>query len=548
MKYNQLSIYGFILAQIFSSILSLGVPIFVINVYDKVLPASAFNTLAILSIAIGLVLAVELVFKIMRDQYLDLSRSDLLKNLIANYPLYFWDNLNRNEALNSLNNYNLNYKSINEFENNIFHRLKINLESIFCIIFIIIVFLFSIKIGIAILSIFLISLAINIFSTFEENKISHRTQKNRSKRSKYLDYIHFTLWNFTKSGVRKRSVESWSLAEKEKAADDQKNRLIANVSRNISSTLILMAVALTTILGAYEIDQGTMTIGALIGINILTARILSPCRGIASYWIRSIDHRSGDVGGNTNGPLIARNQHDQERLDVTKLLLDDVAHFDQENIDISISGYDLPRDTKFSKTRIYCDRDQVYCLSEERGSLIDTSIAAIQLGVSSDCIFHINGISVSNLNFEDRKGLISVVTPYSLLDSFVWEDFEYLIDLKNPLVSQCYNILNIGSFSSEIKNQKKEKLFVKDIIPEIRRDMIYRLSLLVSLIDPRPVMFFDLSALDISSRSYGLLFSCIKRLCPASVLLVRSNRPDVFKLVDVGIVFENRKLIGYQEN
>jgi hypothetical protein len=144
--------------------------------------------------------------------------------------------------------------------------------------------------------------------------------------------------------------------------------------------------------------------------------------------------------------------------------------------------------------------------------------------------------------------LISVVTPYSLLDSFVWEDFEYLIDLKNPLVSQCYNILNIGSFSSEIKDQKKEKLFVKDIIPEIRRDMIYRLSLLVSLIDPRPVMFFDLSALDISSRSYGLLFSCIKRLCPASVLLVRSNRPDVFKLVDVGIVFENRKLIGYQEN
>jgi len=42
MKLRKLSTLGFTISEIFVNLLSLSVPLFVINVYDKVLPYSAF--------------------------------------------------------------------------------------------------------------------------------------------------------------------------------------------------------------------------------------------------------------------------------------------------------------------------------------------------------------------------------------------------------------------------------------------------------------------------------------------------------------------------
>ncbi len=189
----------------------------------------------------------------------------------------------------------------------------------------------------------------------------------------------------------------------------------------------------------------------------------------------------------------------------------------------------------------------IYCLSEERGDLINSTISSIQLGTAHGGLLHVNGVGINTLGFGERQEFLSIVSPYSFFKSFIWSDYEKTIDLKDPVFSQCYKILNLENFCSNVGIKKNEDFFITDVIPEFRRDIAFRFEFIVSLIDPRPIMFFDLSSLDISSRSYRLLFDCVKKLCPESVLLVHSNRPDVYSMSDVGIIFENRNIIALRE-
>jgi len=62
MRPKHLSTLGFTISEIFVNLLSLSVPLFVINVYDKVLPYSAFGTLTILSVAVLTFVVIELFF------------------------------------------------------------------------------------------------------------------------------------------------------------------------------------------------------------------------------------------------------------------------------------------------------------------------------------------------------------------------------------------------------------------------------------------------------------------------------------------------------
>jgi hypothetical protein len=533
MKPKKLSTLGFTISEIFVNLLSLSVPLFVINVYDKVLPYSAFGTLTILSVAVLTFIAVELFFKICRDYYISSSQSNLSTSLVANYPAQFISALNRAENVRYLNAYNEKSDLIRNFSDNNFFHLKNLIEFLFSLIFMSVIFLFSFYIGVLILMIFIFSILVNGFAVYSDLKNLEKTSSKRRERSNLLDYLHHALWNGLDERIQINSVTRWSSAESENVLQEEKARLIANVTANISSTLLLVAIVVTTIIGIHQINDGLLTIGSLIGINILTARVLSPCRGLSQYFCRTF--------------LKPLSKEKKSSIAPKQNFGRDAERGDKSDFEVSISGYDLPDVTGSIPNRISCRRGIIYCLSEERGDLINSTISSIQLGAAHNGLIHLNGIGINTLSFGNRQEILSIVSPYSLLDSFIWADYEQAIDFKNPIFSQCYKILNLEHFFSNVGIQKNESIFISDVIPEFRRDIAFRFELIVSLINPKPIMFFDLSSLDISSRSLGLLFDCIKKLCPDSTLLVRSNRPDVYSLSDVGIIFENRKIIGLKE-
>ncbi len=287
MRPKKLSILGFTISEIFVNILSLSVPLFVINVYDKVLPYSAFGTLTILSVAVLTFIAIELFFKICRDYYLSSSQSILSKSLIKNYPSQFRASLNRAENMRSLNAYNEKSDLIRNFTDHNFFHLKNLIEFLFSLVFMSVIFLFSFYIGVLILTIFTFSILVNGAAVYADLKILEKTKPKRRERSKLLDYLHHALWIRLDERIQNNSIKRWSFAESENVLLEEKSRLIFNISANISSTLLLVAIVVTTIIGIHQINEGLLTIGSLIGINILTSRVLSPCRGLSQYFCRT---------------------------------------------------------------------------------------------------------------------------------------------------------------------------------------------------------------------------------------------------------------------
>ena len=533
MRPKHLSTLGFTISEIFVNLLSLSVPLFVINVYDKVLPYSAFGTLTILSVAVLTFVVIELFFKICRDYYISSSKSFLYNRLIENYPNQFLSSLNRTEHMRSLTAYNEKSDLIRNLSGNNFYHLKNLIELLFSLVFMGVIFLFSFYIGVLILTIFTFSILVNGAAVYADLKILEKTKPKRRERAKLLDYLHHALWIRLDERIQNNSIKRWSFTESENARLEEKSRLIFNISANISSTLLLVAIVITTIIGIHQINEGLLTIGSLIGINILTSRVLSPCRGLSQYFCRTFSKPLGV---------------DKKELTPTKENLGrDAKKAAKEDFEVSISGYDLAEGSGGIPNRISCRRGMIYCLSEERGDLINSTISSIQLGTAHSGLLHVNGVGINTLGFRERQEFLSIVSPYSFLEAFIWSDYEKTIDFKDPVFSQCYKILNLENFCSNVGINKNDDFFITDVIPEFRRDIAFRFEFIVSLIDPRPIMFFDLSSLDISSRSYRLLFDCVKKLCPESVLLVHSNRPDVYSMSDVGIIFENRNIISLKE-
>ena len=533
MKPTKLSTLGFTISEIFVNLLSLSVPIFVINVYDKVLPYSAFGTLTILSAAVLTFIAVELFFKICRDFYLTSARSLLSNRLILDYPNQFMSSLTSPEVMRSLNSYNEESDLIRNFSENNFFHLKNVIEFLFSVIFMSVIFIFSSSIGVLIFTIFVCSMLVNVLAVYTDLTILEKSKIKRRDRSKLLDYLHHALWVGLDERIQNNSIKRWSFAEAENVLQEEKSGIIANVATNISSTLLLVAIVVTTIIGIHQINAGLLTIGSLIGINILSSRVLSPCRGLAQYFCRTV---LKPLDGIKKGSTVPKEHLDRVGKKEVK-----------RDFDVTISGYELSQATGKIPNRISCERGMIYCLSEERGDLINTTISSIQLGAAHVGLLYINGVGINTLSFVDRQEFLSIVSPYTILDSFIPADYEKVIDFKDPVVSQCYNILNLEKFFTNNGIKEKDEIFISDVIPEFRRDIAFRFELIVSLMKPRPIMFFDVSSLDISSRSYGLLFDCFRQLCPQSVLLVHSNRPDVYSMSDAGIVFENRKIIGLKE-
>ena len=68
-----------LIAALLANVFALGVPLFTMNVYDRVVPNLAFDTLWVLAVGLVLVLVADLVFRVMRSHFVDLagSRADV---------------------------------------------------------------------------------------------------------------------------------------------------------------------------------------------------------------------------------------------------------------------------------------------------------------------------------------------------------------------------------------------------------------------------------------------------------------------------------------
>ncbi|MCP4118075.1 MAG: type I secretion system permease/ATPase [Desulfobacteraceae bacterium] len=257
-------------------------PLFTMNVYDRVIPHNAIDTLWVLATGIALIYIFDVIMKFIRTIFLETAakKSDIiLSSILFEQSM----NLKLKDKPQSVGAFTSNIKDFDSIRS-FFASSAITafIELPFAVIFIVVIY--SINSTMAIVPLVVI-LLILIFSLFMKNsiyKIVERTHEAVSRRNGILVEALSNLETIkafnASSGIQWR----WEESTGDIASKSLRSRIMCNALSTLSAFLAQVSSMVIIVLGVYLIKAGELSMGGLIAVNMLSSRAIAPMSQVVS--------------------------------------------------------------------------------------------------------------------------------------------------------------------------------------------------------------------------------------------------------------------------
>ncbi|MEM9684576.1 MAG: ABC transporter transmembrane domain-containing protein, partial [Pseudomonadota bacterium] len=284
---QNLGIFGQIgMGTIIINLLALALPLFMMNVYDRVVPNNAIETLWALGIGVAIAAILDFLLRGARAYMIDVAsrRSDVvLANRI--YQRLLGVKLGA-QKLHSGARANLlrEYETVREFFNSF--TIATLGDMPFILLFILVVWLIAPGVAIVPTITVPVVLALALLAQLPLNRIVRRSFNDQSNKNSVLFESLGSL-----ETIKSIGAEGWSSAQWERAvAASIKSSVSARIVASFAQNLIIMAQLISTValvaLGVFAIQAGEITAGGLIAAVILNSRALAPLMQIATMLTR----------------------------------------------------------------------------------------------------------------------------------------------------------------------------------------------------------------------------------------------------------------------
>ena len=265
-----------LLASVFISLLSIALPLFVMNVYDRVMPNAALETLWALAVGVLLVLAADFSLRMLRQYFVELAASRLDVTLSAKIMEQVLSiNLASKPAksgsfINSLQS----FESIRQFFGSVTLVALVDLPFglLFVVIIAMIDFYLIIPILIGATALFLYAMKAQRVM----RSLSEESMEISSRKSSLVTESVTSLEDVKAFGYQSRNQSAWEKQTIFLAKVNAKLRLVS-MSVNNAALWIQQSVGVVIILtGVYLIIEGVITQGGLIAAYLLSSRAMGP--------------------------------------------------------------------------------------------------------------------------------------------------------------------------------------------------------------------------------------------------------------------------------
>ena len=265
-----------LLASVFISLLSIALPLFVMNVYDRVVPNAALETLWALAIGVLLILAADFLLRMLRQYFVELAASRLDVTLSAKIMEKVLSiNLANKPAksgafINSLHS----FESIRQFFGSVTLVALVDLP--FGLLFVVIIAMIDFYLIIPIL---IGSTALFLYAMKAQRvmrSLSEESMEISSRKSSLVAESVTSLEDIKAFGYQSRNQSAWEKQTIFLAKVNAKLRLVS-MSVNNAALWVQQSVGVVIILtGVYLIIEGAITQGGLIAAYLLSSRAMGP--------------------------------------------------------------------------------------------------------------------------------------------------------------------------------------------------------------------------------------------------------------------------------
>ena len=275
--YSEISIASLIL-----NIFTLLSPLFTMNVYDRVVPNNAIETLWVLTIGVAVVYAFDFVLRSLRGYFLDMAgkKADILMASKLFEHVMGLQLGTKPISSGVMAKYLQEFESLRDFLTSATLTSLIDLR--FTILFLIMVgYIGGYVVLVPLVAMFLIITA----ALISQMPLSRATQQcfkeSAQKHAILVESLSGieTLKVTCSEGVMQKRWEDCVYAA---AQSGVKARYIAMLTSNFSMLVQQMTTIGVMVLGVYRIGEGHMTTGGLVACSILAGRILAPLFQITS--------------------------------------------------------------------------------------------------------------------------------------------------------------------------------------------------------------------------------------------------------------------------
>jgi ATP-binding cassette subfamily C protein LapB len=291
-------------ASLLINLFALASPLFVMNVYDRVVPNQAFETLWVLTSGIVIILLFDLSTKFLRHSFIDHSAAQL--DSILSKQLFERIIATRMDCISgSIGGMASQLKDFDAIKQFFTASTMVALIDIpFAVLFLFIIFYIGGVVAIAPLIAMLILIFYGLLMHFPLKRLSVDLQRAAAEKSTIAVESLSTLETIKAFNVERRQLTLWEKSLVSMIELSLKSRRYADSIGLVSTFVIQMTVVAVLVVGVYQINIQHMSLGALIACVLLSSRALSPMVQLASLIsqfhqakaaLQSLDHLSSQA-------------------------------------------------------------------------------------------------------------------------------------------------------------------------------------------------------------------------------------------------------------
>ncbi|MCJ8168819.1 type I secretion system permease/ATPase [Atopomonas sediminilitoris] len=275
-----------LLASLLVNLLGLTVPLFVMQVYDRVVPNQALSTLWVLALGLGLACGFELLLRILRGYFLDLAgkKTDLVLSASIFERITGMALKARPASVGAFAQHIHDFQGLRDFLTSLTLASLIDLPFVFLMLGVI--FLLGGTLVWVPLLAFPLTILIGIIIHLQLKDVVKRSLTLGAERQALLIETLSALDALKTLGGESERQHQWEQTLGTLAKLDLRSHFLATLA--INSTLFTQQLAGISIIiaGVYQIIDGNMSVGALVACYMLNSRVLAPLGQIAGIFSR----------------------------------------------------------------------------------------------------------------------------------------------------------------------------------------------------------------------------------------------------------------------
>ena len=275
-----------LLASVLINFFALASPLFIMNVYDRVVPNNAIETLWVLALGVVTVFAFEFVMRNLRAYFVDVAgkNADVIIASRLLEQLMSMKLANKGSSTGAMANNLREFESLREFFTSGTVVALVDLPFIF--LFIAVIWLVAGPVAFIPLLVVPLVVLVGIALQFPLRSVIERSHRESTQKHALLVETIDGLETIKASAAEGRIQRAWERFVGLTAESSGKARFISGIATTFAQVSIQMTTVAVVVYGVYRIGDGEITMGALIAATILTGRALAPLSSIAALLTR----------------------------------------------------------------------------------------------------------------------------------------------------------------------------------------------------------------------------------------------------------------------